>query len=168
MAVQPKTTEELSRDDAHARAREALTDAFFWDASDPTAPFGGDVGLEVIEALRDARDEDPQGDLVALLDELLTCWEVASERWDVVDEAEVQAIGEEDELGLLLRDEALLALAFGQIVVEGRVDAEIRRRALLALRRQSLPALLYGFGDRARQRAERVERMREVLSRKWD
>lgn len=159
---------ELTRDEAHPKAREALSDAFFWDASDPCGPFGGDTGLEVLEALRDARCEDPKGDAIALLDELLARWEIANEAWDEVDEAEVAEIGASDELGLLVRDEAVIALAFALIIVDGRPSAEVRRRALLALRRQALPALLYGFSQRKRAREAYVERMREILSRRWE
>jgi uncharacterized protein YfeS len=158
--------EALSREEAHPKAREALPD-FIWDADDPCSPLGGETGLDVLEALRDYRDEAPQGDPLELLDALLSRWEVASEHWDVVDVDAVQELGAEDEFGLLTRDEAILALAFAQIVVEGRVDAEVRRRAMLAITRQGLPALLHGWGDQALVRAERLERMREALLRRW-
>jgi len=157
-----------SREDAHPRAREALADDFFWDADDPCGPFGNDTALEVFEALADHRDEDPQGSPIPLLDALLQRWEVANEGWDVVDEDLVQALGEADELGLLVRDEAILALCFGDLALTGRVDPEVRRRALLALSRQALPALLHGFGERMKAREKRVARMREALAKKWD
>src|SRR5262245_14160416 len=76
------TPVELSRDDAHPRAREALTDAFFWDASDPCAPFGDETGQEVLEAFRDFRVEEPRGEPLSLLGELLARWEVADASWD--------------------------------------------------------------------------------------
>jgi uncharacterized protein YfeS len=159
---------ELAREDAHPRAREALTDAFFWDASDPCGPFGDETGLDVLEALRDLREEDPRGSPLPLLGELLARWEIADTGWDVVDAGEVQALGEADEMGLLTRDQAILALAFAELIAGGRIDAEVRRRAMLALTRQALPALLAGFGHRARTREAYVERMREILSRRWD
>jgi uncharacterized protein YfeS len=158
----------LSREDAHPKAREALTDDFFWDTADPTGPFGDETGVEVLEALRDLRAAEPRGDALALLGELLEGWEVADTGWDVVDEAEVQALGAEDELGLLLRDEAVIALAFAGIVVDGRVHLEVRRRALVALTRQALPALLHGFGDASARRRQRLDRMREILGSRWD
>src|SRR5271165_3689806 len=99
---------ELSREDSHPRAREALADAFFWDTSDPCAPFGGETGQEVLEAFRDFRVEEPRGAPLTLLADLLARWEVADASWDVVDEDEVQAVGADDELGLLVRDEAIL------------------------------------------------------------
>jgi uncharacterized protein YfeS len=159
--------EDLARDEAHPRAREALTDAFFWDASDPTGPFGGDTAREVLEEFRAFRADEPRGALLELLGELLERWEIADTGWEVVDEPAVLAMGAEDELGLLVRDEAIIALAFAQIVDEGRIHPEIRRRAFLALARQALPALLHGFGDAMRTREKRVARMREVLAMPW-
>jgi uncharacterized protein YfeS len=167
MAEDPQP-HELAREDAHPKAIEALTDAFFWDPNDLNSPLGGDTARDVLEALRDAVEATPRGRVLAVLDEILARWEVANDSWDVVSEAEVQAIGEDDEFSLLTRDEAILALAFAQIFVEGRVDAEVRRRALLALTRQSLPALLHGWGDKRLERALRVEKMREILARRWD
>jgi uncharacterized protein YfeS len=154
---------DLSPEDAHPKARAALTDAFFWDTTDACAPFGDETGREVLEALRDLRDEDPRGDALALLDELLDRWEIARGSWDVVEEAEVMALGADDELGLLVRDEAILALAFGELIVSGRVEPEVRRRAVLALTRQALPALLHGWGEQRKKREAHVARMREVL-----
>lgn len=160
--------EELSRDEAHPRAREALLDAFFWDTSDPTGPFGDETGRDVLDALRDFLDASPRGNPIALLDTLLERWEIANQDWDAVEADEVQAIGEDDELGLLTRDDAILGLAFAQLVVQGRVDAEVRRRAMLALARQALPALLLAWGEHAHRRAERLDRMRAVLVQRWD
>ena len=157
----------LSREEAHPRARAALPE-FIWDTGDPSSPFGDETGIEVLDALYDFRAEDPRGNPIALLDELLARWEVPSDHWEVVDEAAVEALGREDELGLLLRDEAVLALAFAQIIVEGRVEPEVRRRAMLALTRQALPALLHGAREPARTRAARLEQMREALALRWD
>jgi uncharacterized protein YfeS len=156
----------FSREDSHPRAREVLSDAFFWDASDPCGPFGNETGLDVLKAVDERDDDDPAG-LIALLQTMLARWEVVDDHWDVIDEDDVQAIGADDETSLLTRDEAIIALAFAQIVVEGRLDAEVRRRAMVALARQSLPALLHGWGDRRLARADRIERMRAVLARRW-
>jgi uncharacterized protein YfeS len=163
-----RTREAPLPEEAHPKARAALTDAFYWDAGDPCGPFGNDTALEVYEALRELRDDDPSGSAIALLDALLAGWEVANEGWNAVDPDEVQALGADDELGLLVRDEAIVALAFGDLILTGRVDSEVRRRAMLALSRQALPALLHGFGERMKAREERVAKMREMLGRKWD
>jgi uncharacterized protein YfeS len=157
------TPEDLSPEHSHFRARAALTDAFFWDASDDTAPFGSETGRDVLEALRDFRDEHRRDSPIPLLDELLARWEVVNDHWDAVEADEVQAIGEDDEYSLLTRDEAIIALAFAQTIVDGEIDPEVRRRAVFALKRQSLPALLHAWGERRLLRAERIERMATVL-----
>ncbi|CAN91977.1 Hypothetical protein yfeS [Sorangium cellulosum So ce56] len=159
---------DLSPDDCHPRAAAALADPFFWSLTDETAPFGNETAHETLTAFRDFRDEHPKKSPIELLDALLERWEVGNAGWDAVDAAEVEALGEEDEYGLLTRDEAILALAFSQIVVEGRLDPEVRRRALLALARQALPALLSAYEGRALERALRIDRMRGILSARWD
>lgn len=155
------------RDEAPPRVREALADDLFWDAADPTGPFGNETAQEVYQALEGLREDDPHNSPIPLLNALLEGWEIESAGWDVVEEGEVQALGAEDETGLLLRDEAILALAFGDLALTGRVDPEVRRRALLALARQALPALLHGFGDRMKAREAAVGKMREALAKKW-
>jgi uncharacterized protein YfeS len=162
------TREPPHREEAHARARAALVEDFYWDAGDPSGPFGNETALEVYEALGELREDDATGSALALLDALLAGWEIASEGWDTVAEDDVQALGADDELGLLVRDEAILGLAFGDLILTGRIDPEVRRRALLALTRQALPALLHGFGAHKRAREERVAKMREVLVKRWD
>ncbi|AUX41178.1 hypothetical protein SOCE26_025850 [Sorangium cellulosum] len=158
---------DLSPGESHPRAAAVLADPFFWSLVDETAPFGNETAQETLTAFRDFRDEHPTRSPLALLDELLARWEVANAHWDAVDAAEVQALGEEDEYSLLTRDEVILALAFSQIVTEGKLDPEVRRRALLALARQSLPALLSAYEGRALERAQRLDRMKAALSERW-
>jgi uncharacterized protein YfeS len=149
---------------AHPAAREALPDPFFWDTSDEGAPLGTDTGVEVLATVRADLAGERRGAL-ALLAGLLTRWEVADEHWDVIDAAGVAAAGADDEYGVLMRDEIVLALAFAELIETGRIDAEIQRRALLATARQALPLLLAPWGDRTLERATRLERMGKVLAR---
>jgi uncharacterized protein YfeS len=161
------THQALSRDTSHAKARAALDDDYFWKTDDPMSPFGTETAIEVLEAYREARDDEPPRSALEVLASLLARWEVEDAHWDVVDAEAVEAIGAEDEYGLLSRDEIILALAFAEIVEEGRLDAEIQRRALVALKRQELPALLHGWGERAAERALRIQTMREALGGRW-
>lgn len=159
---------DLSPEDSHPRAALALKDAFFWSLADTAAPFGNEAAQETLTAFRDFREEHATQSPLVLLDALLARWEIEDAHWDATAAAEVQAIGEEDEYGLLSRDEVIIALAFSQIITEGRLHPELRRRALLALLRQSLPALLHAWGARKTERVDRIERMRVVLSARWD
>jgi uncharacterized protein YfeS len=158
---------DLSPEDSHPRAVAALKDAFFWSLIDDTAPFGNESAQTTLTAFRSYRDEHPKESPLPLLGELLVRWEVKDAHWEAIDPVEVQTIGEEDEYSLLTRDEVIIALAFSQIITDGRLDPELRRRALLAMCRQSLPALLHAWGARMSERAERIERMTAVLSARW-
>lgn len=155
----------IDRQDAHPRAAEILTDDFFWQMHDEGAPLGTEIGRETLELYREWRADHPKESALTLLGDLLRRWEVVDANWDTVDIAEVQAVGEEDEWSLLTRDDVILALAFAELVEEGNIDPEVRRRAVLATFRQELPTLLIVWGDRTLERAKRLVRMREVLSR---
>lgn len=159
---------DLTPEDAHARARAALVDPFFWNLADDDSPFGNETGAELYAAFRDWREENPHLPPLTLLSEILVRWEVTDNGWDIVEPDAVLAIGQEDEYGLLTRDDAILGLAFAQIVLEGRLDRELRRRAVLAVRRQMAPPLLRGWEARMDERVARLTRMGEVLSQKWD
>ncbi len=159
--------EPLARDDANPRAAAALTDAFFWDVDDDGAPLGSETGNETLALYRDWRDEHPDASTMTLLAELLARWEVADADWEATSAEAVAAAGEADEYSLLTRDEVILALAFAELIDEGHIDPEVQRRAVLATLRQELPLLLIAWGDRTLERAQRLERMRQVLSRPW-
>src|SRR5262245_53650964 len=162
-----ETLSDLSRETGHPNATRLLTAAFFWNPADPSCPFGNENGMDTLLRFRDFRDEHPRGSPLAFLDDLLEKWEVKNEGWDLLDPAEVQAIGEDDEFSFLTRDEVVVALAFAQAIADGRIEPEIRRRALIALKRQLLPSLLDAWSPQAEERAERVKEMVEVLNRPW-
>ena len=158
--------EPIEREAAHPRARELMTDAFFWDERDEGAPLGSDTGNETLGLYRAFRDEHPEVSALTLLGEVCARWEVLDEHWDDVTEEAVAAAGAEDEFSLLTRDELVLALAFAELLETGRIDPEVQRRAILATMRQELKPLLLPWGDRDRvlERATRLERMRRVLT----
>lgn len=153
----------LEREDAHPRALETLTEDFFWDIHDEGSPLGTDIGAETLSLYRAFREEHPKESALVLLRELLVRWEVADEHWNTIDREGVQAAGEADEWSLLTRDEVILALAFAELIEEGDMDPEIRRRAVLATHRQELPPLLIVWPD-ALLRAQRLVSMRRALS----
>ena len=155
----------VDRADAHPRAAELLGDAFFWDTDDEAAPLGSDTANEVLALFREWREDHPDERPLVLLGELLARWEVTDGLWDVVTPEDAAAAGEDDEFGLLMRDEVVIALAFAQLVEEGTIDPEVQRRALLATLRQGLPMVLVAWGVRALDRATRLDRMKQVLSR---
>jgi uncharacterized protein YfeS len=82
----------------------------------------------------------------------------------VVASGQIQTLLREDEYGPLLRDDAIMGLAFAQILLGETVDAEVKKRALLAIQRQSLPLVIEHRGwDDPDARLQRLQNMRDVL-----
>lgn len=108
----------------HPDARALLDDPFFWDCADDLAPVGNDTGADILEGYRAWRRRKKNASVGALayLCRVLAEWEVPLE-------------GSDGKLALV-RDEACVALAFSQIMLEGRVESEVAECALQAITRQ--------------------------------
>jgi uncharacterized protein YfeS len=160
---------ELSPENAHPKARAALAYEYLWDCTDENSPFGNDTGADTLAFFREWRRDHPRGNPLLFLSRLLRDWEATDDHWEATDPAEVGRLAEDDRFSFDARDDSVIALAFGQIVLEGRVDPEVKRRALVALTRQSLPAALEGWpGEYHAERQSRLAAMAAILQRDWD
>ncbi len=155
----------ITPDNCHPNVAKLLTDDFYWDIGDENSPLGNDTGADTFLDFREWREEHQTANPIEFLDKLLDEWQVTNDFWDITDAAEVQKLWEKDEFSLKLRDEAVIALAFGQFVIEGKVDTEPKRRALLAIERQSLPAMVERWEGFADERIERLGKMKTVLEK---
>ena len=159
---------ELDPENAHPKARSVLTDEFFWDCTDEDSPFGNDTGADTLDFFREWRQDHPRGNPLRLLRQLLRDWEAADEHWGASDTTEVSRLIQEDRFSFETRDDAIIALAFGQLVLEGRVDAEVKNRALTALRRQGLPSALDRWPSQYQaERQSRLGTMEAILRQDW-
>jgi uncharacterized protein YfeS len=159
---------ELAPDHAHPKARLALTSAFFWNCSDDNTPFGNDNGADTFSFYREWRPTHPSDPANDFLTALFQDWGVAASHWDVTAPEQVAELISEDEFSFTHRDDVIIALAFGQIVVDGRVDADIKERALVALQRQATqPALDLWREDCHAERRRRLQLMGGILNQDW-
>ena len=155
----------ITPDNCHPKVAELLTDDFYWSQADDNSPLGNDTGADTFLDFREWREEHPTENSIKFLDKLLAEWEVENDFWDVTNDAEVQRLWEKDEFSLTQRDEVIIGLAFGQFVLEGKVDAESKRRALSAIERQSLPSMIERWENFADERIERLGKMKTVLEK---
>jgi uncharacterized protein YfeS len=157
---------ELSPENSHPNAVAILTDEFYWHGSGDNSPFGNGTGNDTLKLFQKWREKHWMETPIAFLDQLLDKWEIINDFWDVTDPAEVEKFIEQDEFSFIVRDEAIIALAFGQLLLAGKVDAELKRRALLAIERQSLPTMIkFLFEDMVEKRIERLRKMKSVLEK---
>jgi uncharacterized protein YfeS len=134
---------DVTPETAHPRARQLLPDSIVWDYGDEDSPLGNDTGADTFAGYLAFRTAQPTAPVQQFIRSELASSEIADADWDLVDSARLQtALDADDGFSLLTRDDFIIGLAFAQLLVEGAVDAEVRRRALLALRRQATDVVL--------------------------
>ncbi|CAN5753500.1 hypothetical protein BH20ACI4_BH20ACI4_05460 [soil metagenome] len=157
---------ELSPENSHPNTVAILTDEFYWNEGDDNSPFGNDTGNDTLKHFQKWREKNWMETPIAFLDQLLDDWEVTNDFWDVTDASEAEKLCEQDEFSFNVRDEVIIALAFGQLLLAGKVDAEPKRRALLAIERQSLPTIVKFFWeDFTEEQIERLRKMKIILEK---
>ncbi len=134
----------------HPDARLLLDEPFFWNCADDLAPVGNDTGADVLEGYRAWRRRKKTATTTALsyLHRLLAEWGVPL----TGGAAQLQ----------LIRDEACVGLAFSQVMLDGRVDADVAECALQAIARQELTVDKWPDPTR---RSAALQRMRDALRR---
>jgi uncharacterized protein YfeS len=134
---------EVTPETAYPRARQLLADSVVWDYGDKDSPLGNDTGADTFASYLAFRASQPIAPVQQFVCDELTSFEITDADWDLLDAARLQASLDADGgLSILRRDDFIVGLAFAQLLVEGTVDAEVRRRALLALRRQATDVVL--------------------------
>ena len=135
----------IDKDRAHSRAQKLVPEDFFWDNADELAPFGSDEGDSALAEYRDWRRDNPTrpvmecvgwtvesvGDMSfdnyndSLLSDELVAWQLTDEDFD-------------DRQFVYTLDVSIIVTVFGQLVDEGKIDADIKSVASVALSRQIL------------------------------
>jgi uncharacterized protein YfeS len=136
----------------HPRADELMRDPMFWDCVNELAPFGSDEGADAYIEYRNWRRENPDVNLVECISWVLGGRQ-ATYNESATEDAAIQA-GDEFALEFgfsdaFTLDATIIATVLGQLVDEGRIDAEAKPFAEVAIRRQSHPANLTRFDESA-------------------
>jgi uncharacterized protein YfeS len=161
-------TWEFTRKQAHLKARALLNKAFYWDEGDASSPFGSDTGRDTATSYREWCSDKRRAGVRRFLEQLMQGWGLADTDWDVLDIERLQSQLQQDAFQILTRDDMVIGLAFAQMILEGKVDPEVKRIALLAVERQSLDAVILNRGwENPKQRKTRLKHMREVLMQDW-
>ncbi len=133
----------------HPLARGILDDPFFWDPADDLSPIGNDTGADVLAryAPWQRRHKGDTSKAIAYVERLLAEWGMKEDS---------------SQTALNIRDEAFIALAFAQIMLNGSASRAASSRALAALSRQQ--TLSQTWRD-PQERLSSLLKMRRVLER---
>jgi len=124
-----------------------MCEALFWDCVDEAAPFGSDEGSDAYYEWRKWREEHPQSPLSDCFDWILAGrLEAYTDR--LADDAQIEADLAKpaaallaDQYDMFTLDTTLIATGLGQLMDEGKIDADAKRFLRVAIRRQRHPAL---------------------------
>jgi uncharacterized protein YfeS len=161
-------TGEFTRKQAHPKAKARLNKAFYWSEDDDHSPLGNDTGHDTATSYRDWCSDRRRAGVRRFLEQLMQGLGLADTDWDVLDIERLQAQLPQDSFQILTRDDMVIGLAFAQMILEGQVDPEVQRIALLAVERQSLDVVIAFRGwDNPKKRKTRLQHMRDVLAQDW-
>jgi uncharacterized protein YfeS len=171
---QSKTTEskamadfELSPDTAHPNAKKLLTEDFYWSPIEETGPFGSDDGSDCFHGFVEWRMENKNDSPVAYLNELIQEWGYPTFDLNVTDSEKVkQLLSDMDSRMLIGQDNAVVAIGFGQFVLEGKIDNDIKDLTKKAIERELTTDLLNQFrSDYRETRKGQLEKMLVVVDK---
>ena len=155
---------ELAPENSHPIAKQILKDDFFWSIADDGAPLDNDTGADILAFYREQLETSSQVSSVDFLNKILEGWEVENKDWNLLDEAKLSRELENNHFNVLTRDDAVIAVAFSQIVLEGTLNKQLKQKALLAVERQMLQKVIEfrGWVDK-QERLERLLKMQTAL-----
>lgn len=130
---------------AHARARDLMTETFFWDCTNEDAPFGSDEGWDAYYEWRQWREDHPGSPLIDcfswILDGRLGEYN-ASICADEQIAADLQSPDDafmSEAYDIFTLDTTMIGTALGQLIDEGMIDASAKPYVQVAINRQLNP-----------------------------
>ncbi len=134
---------------AHPRARQLMTEEFFWDCTDEEAPFGSDEGDTAYDEFRSWRKQNKTENLTTCLSWIMQNEDLQNYNDELCsDEVIEQDIENPDEAFLaddydiFTLDTTVIATALGQLLDEGCIDADAKPYVQVAIKRQLHPLIL--------------------------
>ncbi|MEO8771199.1 MAG: hypothetical protein ABI402_13980 [Ferruginibacter sp.] len=154
---------------AHPNAKLLLNETFYFNTVDEAAPFGNEDGADSYLAFKDWRythqDNDPKEFLFEHIDDL------GYPKFDI-NETDIQKLTpylQQHEFGSRLvsgTDAIIVAIAFGQLYLEGTIDNGFKEIARASIIRQLLPDLLAMWGEPYQtERKAKLTKMLAVLNK---
>jgi uncharacterized protein YfeS len=155
-------------DQAHPNAKKLMNEEFFWSPIEETGPFGSDDGADTYAGFADWRETNKTADPKDFLMEQIDYWNYPTFDINETNLEKLKPYLKKSELGTIFMtgiDAAIVAIAFGQLYLEGTVDKDFKQLAKTSIRRQLIPELLNTWGDNYKDlRESQLKSMLTVLN----
>jgi uncharacterized protein YfeS len=155
-------------DKAHPNAKRLMNEEFYFSPIDETAPFGNDDGADTYAGFKDWRQTHKTNNPKQFLDQQIAYWDYPKFDINEADLEKLKPYLNQSKLGSRFMsgiDAAILAIAFGQLYLEGIIDKNFKEIAKTAIKRQLIPELLALWGDQYKiERETKLKKMLAVLN----
>jgi uncharacterized protein YfeS len=134
---------------AHPRARELMTEEFFWDCVDEEAPFGSDEGHDAYYEFREWRRRNKEKPLTDCLAWIMQGEDLNHYNDEICSDEAVDLALENpaeaflaDAYDMFTLDATVIATSLGQLLDEGRIDPAAKPYIRVAIKRQLHPKVV--------------------------
>lgn len=152
---------------AHPNAKRLMNEDFFWSPIEETGPFGNDDGADCYAGFAQWRRNNLTENPHRYLEEQIDYWGYPSFNIGETDIEKLKPYLSHDSMASRYMtgiDAAIVAIAFGQLYLEGIISVDFRETAKTAIRRELLPELLALYDASYQEtRKMKLEKMLSVL-----
>lgn len=152
-------------DKAHPTAKQLMNEEFYWSPIEETAPFGSDDGADTYAGFADWRRTNKTNSPKEFLTEQIDSWGYPTFDLNETNIDKLKPYLKKTELGSRFMsgiDAAIVAIAFGQLYLEGTVNQDYKELAVTSIKRQLIPELLNLWGDT--YQATRETQLKKMLA----
>ena len=153
---------------AHPTAKRLMNEEFYWSPIEETAPFGSDDGADTYAGFADWRQTHKTENPTEFLTEQIGYWGYPTFDINETNIDKLKPYLKQSELGSRYMsgiDAAIVAIAFGQLYLEGKVDKDFKATAITSIKRQLIPEMLNLWGDTYKSTREtQLKKMLAVLN----
>jgi uncharacterized protein YfeS len=154
-------------DKAHPIAKRLMNEEFYWSPIEETAPFGSDDGSDTYAGFTEWRQTHKKENPKIFLMEQINYWGYPSFDLTETDFEKLKPYLKKSDLGTRFMsgiDAAIVAIAFGQLYLEGTIHKEFKDLTITSIQRQLNPKMLSLWGDTYKiKREEQLKKMLAVL-----
>ena len=135
---------------AHPTAKRLMNEEFYWSPIEETAPFGSDDGADTYAGFADWRQTHKTENPKEFLMEQIDYWGYPTFDLNETNFDKLKPYLKQSDLGTRYMsgiDAAIVAIAFGQLYLEGTVDKNFKELVKTSIKRQLTPEMLNLWGD---------------------
>jgi uncharacterized protein YfeS len=155
-------------ENAHPKAKELMNEDFFYNSTDETGPFGSDDAADTYAGFAEWRIANKSANPKDFLIQHIEDWGYPDFDLTTTDFKKLKPYLQKSEMHIHYLtgiDQSILAIAFGQLYIEGKIDDEMLLIAKYSLERQLNSQILKMWPqDYQEERKLKLTKMDEVIS----